>query len=200
MPIGLWVLRSACLYLKSWQQSTSFNHLTLAINVSPRQFKQHDFVEQVTNVLIETSVDPTQIKLELTETLLLDNVEETIEKMQLLKQSGINFAMDDFGTGYSSLSYLKLLPLTQLKIDQSFVRDIGTDPNDAAIVKTIIAMADSLGLEIIAEGVENETQLQYLIHHGCQNFQGYLFSRPIEREQFETLFETGIQLKPTVQA
>ncbi len=200
VPIGLWVLRSACLYLKSWQQSTSFKHLSLAINVSPRQFKQHDFVEQVSNVLIETGVDPAQIKLELTETLLLDNVDETIHKMQLLKQSGISFSMDDFGTGYSSLSYLKLLPLSQLKIDQSFVRDINTDPNDAAIVKTIIAMADSLGLEIIAEGVENEKQLQYLIHHGCRNFQGYLFSRPIEREQFESLFESGIHLNPTEQA
>jgi EAL domain-containing protein (putative c-di-GMP-specific phosphodiesterase class I) len=130
------------------------------------------------------------LKLELTESLVLDNVADTIAKMQMLKNIGVGFSMDDFGTGHSSLSYLKQLPLDQLKIDQSFVRDIATDPNDAAIVQTIIVMANSLGLDVIAEGVETKAQLEFLCQRGCAAFQGYLFSRPVELAQFEVLLSS----------
>jgi EAL domain-containing protein (putative c-di-GMP-specific phosphodiesterase class I) len=161
--------------------------LTLAVNVSAKQFRQADFVAQVQRVLQESGAQASQLKLELTESTVLENVEETISKMREIKAFGVSFSMDDFGTGYSSLQYLKRLPLNQIKIDQTFVRDIATDPNDAAIVQTIIAMSETLGLYAIAEGVETETQHEFLELRGCLAFQGYLFGKPVPLDQFESM-------------
>jgi EAL domain-containing protein (putative c-di-GMP-specific phosphodiesterase class I) len=158
----------------------------VAINVSAHEFQQPDFVDQVAEVLASTGADPTRLKLELTESMLLGSAETAITKMTKLKDLGIRFSLDDFGTGYSSLSYLKRLPLDQLKIDQSFVHDVETDANDAAIVRTVLALGQSLGLAVIAEGVETEGQRNFLAVHGCQQFQGYLFGRPVPIEEFET--------------
>lgn len=185
VPIGLWVLETACSRLKAWEHGALTCNLTLAVNVSARQFRQTDFVDQVQRALLESGAKSSHLKLELTESIVLENVDDTISKMQALKLLGVEFSMDDFGTGHSSLSYLKRLPLNQIKIDQSFVRDITTDPNDAVIVKTIIAMTQALGLNVIAEGVETEEQREFLENNGCHAFQGYLFSRPVPLGQFE---------------
>jgi len=187
VPIGLWVLQTACAQLKIWQQDIRTRDLVLAVNVSAKQFRQADFVTQVQRVLQESGAKPSHLKLELTESTVLENVEDTINKMREVKMLGVSFSMDDFGTGYSSLQYLKRLPLDQIKIDQSFVRDIASDPNDAAIVQTIIAMTEALGLNVIAEGVETEVQREFLELRGCHAFQGYLFSKPLPLEKFETL-------------
>ena len=153
--------------------------------MSARQFSQSDFVDQVLGVVKTTDVNPQRLKLELTESMLVANVEEIIAKMIALKAYGIGFSLDDFGTGYSSLSYLKRLPLDQLKIDQSFVRDVLVDPNDAAIAKTIVALAQSLGLGVIAEGVETQVQRDFLATSGCHAYQGFFFSHPLPIERFE---------------
>lgn len=187
LAIGHWVLNIACAQLKAWRDNPAAQHLRLAVNVSARQFRQRDFAQQVETALRDSGIDPGLLKLELTESLVLDNVADSIAKMQALKQLGVGFSMDDFGTGHSSLSYLKQLPLDQLKIDQTFVRDIATDPNDAAIVQTIIVMAKSLGLDVIAEGVETPAQFEFLRARGCSAFQGYLFSRPVALAEFEAL-------------
>jgi diguanylate cyclase (GGDEF)-like protein/PAS domain S-box-containing protein len=195
LPIGGWVLHNACMQLKSWESDPRARNLVLAVNVSARQFRQTDFVEQVCKALKETGIDSTRLKLELTESLVLHNVSDAIEKMQALRLLGIRFSMDDFGTGYSSLSYLKKLPLAQLKIDQSFIRDIASDQSDAIIAQTIIGMADNLGLNVIAEGVESEEQRALLESYGCAAFQGYLFSKPIPVEQFEKLIAHGVRTR-----
>lgn len=182
--LGEWVLDAACRQLVAWSMRPETAQLTMAINVSARQFRQPAFVDQVLQVVARTGANPERIKLELTESLLLVNVENTIETMHALKEQGIGFALDDFGTGYSSLAYLKRLPLDQLKIDQSFVRDILTDPNDAAIARTILGLGHTLGLEVIAEGVETADQRNFLAMHGCRAFQGFLFGRPVAAEQF----------------
>lgn len=187
VPIGLWVLESACKQLKAWQDEPLTENLTLAVNVSAKQFRQNDFVDQVKKLLRESGARPARLKLELTESTVLENVEDAIAKMRELKQLGVSFSMDDFGTGYSSLQYLKRLPLDQIKIDQSFVRDITYDPNDYAIVQTIIAMSEALGLNVIAEGVETETQREFLGRHDCEAFQGYLFGEPLPLARFEAL-------------
>lgn len=187
VPIGFWVLQMACAQLKQWEAHPHGKRLQLAVNVSARQFRQADFVDQVRHVLQQTQADPCMLKLELTESMVLDNVADTVDKMQALKKLGVRFSMDDFGTGQSSLAQLKRLPLDQVKIDRSFVRDIVSDPNDAAIVQTIIAMTGTLGLDVIAEGVETETQLEFLSRHGCKQFQGYLFGRPVPLSDFEKL-------------
>jgi EAL domain-containing protein (putative c-di-GMP-specific phosphodiesterase class I) len=189
VPIGQWVLERACAQLKAWQKHPLASRLPLSVNVSARQFRQLDFVEQVRACLHDSGIDPGRLKLELTESLVLDSVESVISTMHALKALGVRFSMDDFGTGYSSLSYLKRLPLDQLKIDQSFVRDIVTDPGDAVIVKTIIGMAHNLGLEVIAEGVETEAQRSLLLDYDCRMFQGYLFSRPLPLAEFEVLLQ-----------
>jgi diguanylate cyclase (GGDEF)-like protein/PAS domain S-box-containing protein len=178
LPLGLWVLERACEQLADWAQHPDRAHLTLAVNVSGSQLRRPDFVAQVLAVLASTGAPPTQLKLELTESLLLENKEDTILKMSALKASGVRFSLDDFGTGYSSLAYLKRLPLDQLKIDQSFVQDIVSEPRDAAIVRTIVSLADSLGLQVVAEGVETTAQRDSLAQHGCHTYQGYLYSRP----------------------
>ncbi|MDP2142956.1 MAG: EAL domain-containing protein [Gallionella sp.] len=186
LPIGLWVLETACRQLQKWQDSTATRHLQLAVNVSARQFRQPNFVAQIGELLKTYGIDPTRLKLELTESIVLNDVEETVQKMLALKQFGVQFSMDDFGTGYSSLSYLKQLPLNQIKIDQSFVRDIVIDKSDAIIVKTIIDMSLNFNLEVIAEGVETEEQLEILRQNGCQAFQGYLFSKAVPLAEFES--------------
>jgi len=187
--IGEWVLDTACAQLKAWQQDAPTRNLILSINVSAKQFRQANFVDQVKAALQRHAINPSSLKLELVESLLLENIEETIATMNVLNEIGIRFSLDDFGTGYSSLQYLKRLPLNQLKIDQSFIRDLATDSSDQAIVRTIIAMADSLNLGIIAEGVETEAQQQLLLDKGCTNYQGYLFSKPLPIEQFEALLK-----------
>jgi EAL domain-containing protein (putative c-di-GMP-specific phosphodiesterase class I) len=184
VQLGAWVLEAACIQLVSWASRPETAHLTMAINVSARQFRQPAFVDQVLRVIERTGADPRRIKLELTESLLVANIENTIDTMHALKAKGIGFALDDFGTGYSSLAYLKRLPLDQLKIDQSFVHDVLTDPNDAAIARTILGLGHTLGLEVIAEGVETADQRNFLAMHGCRAFQGYLFGRPVTAEQF----------------
>ncbi|MDP2833214.1 MAG: EAL domain-containing protein [Pseudomonadota bacterium] len=185
LPIGRWVLETACAQIKAWSAHAATHDLRLAVNVSARQFRHADFVAEVKEVLAASGADPSRLKIELTESLVIDNVAETIARMRALKALGIGFSMDDFGTGFSSLSYLKRLPLEQLKIDRSFVNDLATDPNDAAIVQTIITMGHTLGLDVIAEGVETEAQLARLDQYGCTAYQGFLFSRPLPIAEFE---------------
>ena len=191
LPLGHWVLTAACKQLVAWAAQPETSHLTLAVNVSAKQIHLPTFVEEVLTLVDHFGVDPTKLKLEITESMLLDNVDDTIANMSILKARGISFSMDDFGTGYSSLQYLKRLPLDQLKIDRSFVHDIATDDSDKAIVGTIIAMAKNLNLNIIAEGVETIAQQQLLQDRGCTTFQGYLLGRPIPIEQFEALLRQG---------
>jgi diguanylate cyclase (GGDEF)-like protein/PAS domain S-box-containing protein len=185
LPLGHWVLETACVQLVRWATKADMAHLTVAVNVSARQFHHPGFVEQVLTILDRTGADPGKLKLELTESLLLADVEEVIARMTVLKSRGVGFSLDDFGTGYSSLIYLKRLPLDQLKIDQTFVRDILTDPNDAAIAKAIITLGQSLGLAVIAEGVETEGQRGFLASHGCDAYQGFLFGRPVPAEDLD---------------
>ena len=187
VPIGKWVLEMACCQLKRWQADVNTRDLQLSVNVSARQFHQTDFVEEVCQLVKSYAINCKRLKLELTETLVIDDIEDTITKMNALKEVGVNFSMDDFGTGYSSLSYLTRLPLTELKIDQSFVRNIGVKPSDARIVQTIIDMAKNLEIEVIAEGVETEAQYSFLEQHGCKLYQGYLFGRPVPVELFEEI-------------
>ncbi len=190
LPIGEWVLRNACLQMRRWHEG-GFPIPHLAVNVSPRQFRQPHFINQVKNILDETGADPAMLGLELTEGMVIDNIVDTIDKMQGLKKLGIELSIDDFGTGYSSLAYLKKMPLDILKIDQSFVRDIENDINDAAIVDTIISMAKHLDLKVVAEGVETEYELNFLQEKGCSIFQGYLFSKPLPNDRFTKLLEVG---------
>ena len=178
-PMGQWVMETACQQLALWALRQETEHLSMAVNVSARQFHQQEFVDQVLAVLERTGANPKRLKLELTESMLVKDVEGIITKMATLKMKGVSFSLDDFGTGYSSLSYLKRLPLDQLKIDQGFIRNILTDPNDSAIARTIVALANSMGLSVIAEGVEIEAQRNFLADLGCHAYQGYLFSRPV---------------------
>ncbi len=185
LSLGQWVLQAACAQLAQWADSPKFQHLKLAVNVSAHQFRRPDFVEQVLAALERSGANPHRLRLELTESLLIDNVPSVIEKMFTLKAKGVCFSLDDFGTGYSSLSYLKRMPLDELKIDRSFVRDILSDHQDASIAKTIIALTQSLGLNVIAEGVEIEAQRDFLTAAGCHAYQGFLFSRPLPLASFE---------------
>jgi diguanylate cyclase (GGDEF)-like protein/PAS domain S-box-containing protein len=187
LPLGALMLKIACRQLARWSADPVTERLTIAINVSALQMRQKNFVEQVREIIEQTGADPHRLKIELTESTLVSNVDDVIAKMDKLKAIGIGFSLDDFGTGYSSLSYLKRLPLDQLKIDRSFVKDVLVDPNDAAIAQMIIALSKSLGLSVIAEGVETEEQYAFLAHHGQINYQGYLFGRPLPPEDFEKL-------------
>jgi diguanylate cyclase (GGDEF)-like protein/PAS domain S-box-containing protein len=189
LPIGQWVLETACAQIKLWEGSEHTQHLQLAVNVSVRQFRQTDFVDQICQILRRSAINPNRLKLELTETLVLDNIDDTIIKMNALQKIGVRFSMDDFGTGYSSLAYLTQLPFDQLKIDQSFVRNIGMKPTDSMIVQTIIGMAKNLAMQVIAEGVETEAQRAFLEQYDCPLFQGFLISRPVPIEQFEQLLK-----------
>ncbi|MEQ1600352.1 MAG: EAL domain-containing protein [Methylophilaceae bacterium] len=192
LPIGQWVLETACAQLKVWQQEAGTRNLVLAVNVSAKQFYQTDFAAQVQTAMQRHAINPALLKLEVTESLFMDHFENAIACMESLRVIGVGFALDDFGTGYSSLQYLKRLPLDQLKIDQSFVRDIVTDKHDRSIVRTIVAMATSMELSVIAEGVETEEQRQHLLNKGCLHYQGYLFGRPLPIEQFEEQLQQHI--------
>ncbi len=182
LPLGQWVLRTACQLLARWARSSATEHMTIAVNVSAHQLHRADFVEQVTGVLRETGASPHRLKLELTESLLVNDVEGTIAKMEQLKAVGVRFSLDDFGTGYSSLSYLHRLPLSQLKIDKSFVRDALGGHQGAAIAHTILALGKALKLSVLAEGVETPEQLLFIKDAGCSEYQGYLYSRPLPEE------------------
>ena len=187
LELGEWVLENACRQLAVWSQNEKTRSLVLSVNVSAKQLRMDDFVEKVSSIIKYHQVEASRLKIEFTESVVMDNISDTIKKMRALKELNIRLSMDDFGTGYSSLSQLKQLPLDQLKIDQSFVRDIATDPGDAVMVQTIINMAQNFNLDIIAEGVETQEQLDFLREHGCLTYQGYFFGKPVPLEDFEKL-------------
>ncbi|MET0962554.1 MAG: GGDEF domain-containing phosphodiesterase [Noviherbaspirillum sp.] len=190
LPLGQWVLETACRQLRAWDGKPGLAHLTLSVNVSACQFHDSDFVAQVVEVLERTGANPSRLKLELTESLLVSNVDDVIVKMGALKARGVGFSLDDFGTGYSSLSYLSRLPLDQLKIDRSFVMNIESSASAAAICAATISLAHSLKLEVIAEGVETEGQRHFLsTANRCDAIQGYLYSRPLPLQEFEAFVE-----------
>jgi EAL domain-containing protein (putative c-di-GMP-specific phosphodiesterase class I) len=186
LELGTWVLETACAQLATWSRQERTAQLSIAVNVSAKQLHQNEFAAQVLDILQRTGANPKLLKLELTESLLVTDIEKIIAKMTMLKSMGVGFSLDDFGTGYSSLGYLKRLPLDQLKIDQGFVHDVLIDPNDAAIAKMIIALAATLGLTVIAEGVELQGQLDFLASQGCHTYQGYFFSKPLPIAEFES--------------
>ena len=185
IPIGNWVIKTACRQIQEWQKNPKTSGLTVAINISPRQFFQTNFVNEVLEALEETGINSSLLKFEITEGLILDDVDSAIIKMKKLKRRGVEFSLDDFGTGYSSLAYLTRLPLSQLKIDQSFVSGIGHNARPSIIIKTIIAMSKNLGLEVVAEGVETKAQFDFPEPLGCELYQGYLFSKPMPALEFE---------------
>lgn len=189
LPIGKWVLDTACAQLKAWERDPRTQSLQMSVNVSARQFHQPDFVDTVRDSLTSSGINPARLKLELTESVVLDNVDVVVSRMQQLNALGVSFCLDDFGTGYSSLSYLKRLPLRQVKIDQSFVRDVTEDLNDAAIVMAIMAMSRTLGLQVIAEGVETQAQRDFLLQNECLAYQGFLFCKPIPIEEWAPLLK-----------
>jgi diguanylate cyclase (GGDEF)-like protein len=194
VPIGLWVLQSACAQLKTWETDPLTSHLQIAVNVSARQFHQADFVDQIRRTLDLSAANPTRLKLELTESLVLDNIDDVTQKMNEIRQFGVSFSLDDFGTGYSSLAYLAHLPLDQLKIDKSFVQSIPGKSSDEIVTRTIIDMGHRLGLNVIAEGIETDVQKEFLALHGCLAFQGFLFSRPLPIDQFEAYLRLSSSL------
>ena len=189
LPIGKWALETACLQLSRWAMREETRHLSVAVNVSVRQFRHPEFVELVMMTIKDSGINASRLKLELTETLLATGIEVTIAKMGMLKEAGVTLSIDDFGIGYSALSYLKHLPLDQLKIDRIFVKDILTDPNDAAIARTIVGLAQSLGLGVVAEGVETEAQRELLARFGCECYQGHLFSPALPIEALEIFMQ-----------
>jgi EAL domain-containing protein (putative c-di-GMP-specific phosphodiesterase class I) len=185
LPLGDWVLDTACKQIAAWAHREEPAYVSVAVNISARQFRQPDFVEKVLAALVRSGAEPHNLELELTESMLADNIEEVIAKMTELKSHGLRFSLDDFGTGYSSLAYLKRLPLDQLKIDRSFVQDILVDASSGAIAQTIISLSQAMGLPVIAEGLETEAQRDFLTRLGCHSFQGYLISHPLALEDFE---------------
>jgi len=187
IQIDQWVMRQACRQYKLWQKQ-GLPPVTLAINISGQQFMKNELLETVTGILKESGVDPGLLELELTEGVLMAHTEKTIKTLQALKGMGVRLAIDDFGTGFSSLSYLKRFPLDVLKIDRTFIKDITSDPDDAAITVATIEMAHTLKLQVIAEGVETQPQLDFLTRNGCDLYQGYLFSRPVPPEEITRLF------------
>ncbi len=188
LPLGEWVLETACEQIAAWRSCLNTAGLAVAVNISVRQFRQPNFVENVVDVVCRTGAKPQNLRLELTESLLVDDFDEIVAKMTSLKSYGIQFVLDDFGTGYSSLNYLRHLPLDQLKIDRAFVQNILEDTTSGAIAQTIISLGKAMGLPVMAEGVEKEAQRAYLASLGCNVFQGYLFSPPIPVEEFDRLF------------
>ncbi len=191
LDLGRWVIETGLRQLADWAAVPDLAHLTLAVNVSAQQFRRKDFVGEVLALIATTGADPRHLKLELTESLLVHDVQDVIEKMHQLKEHGVSFALDDFGTGYSSLAYLKRMPLDQLKIDQSFIRDLLDDGNDAVIARAVVALARSLGIGVIAEGVETRSQRDFLAHAGCHDYQGFLFSAPLPTEDFQRFARHG---------
>jgi EAL domain-containing protein (putative c-di-GMP-specific phosphodiesterase class I) len=197
LPLGQWVLEQVCQQIERWRGQPVLGELVISVNLCAHQLLQANFVESVTSVLMATGADAHKLQLELTESVLAHNIDDATQKMRRLVTLGVQFALDDFGTGYSSLSYLKRLPIQQLKIDASFVRDLQTDPNDVVITQTIIALGRSLGLEVIAEGVETEAQRDILLQQGCRLFQGYFYARPQALGDFVRLVEPGRPLSLT---
>jgi diguanylate cyclase (GGDEF)-like protein/PAS domain S-box-containing protein len=194
VPLGEWVLRTACAQNKAWQNA-GYPPLRISVNISGRQFRQKDLGDTVSRIVHETGMDPQHIELELTESIIMKNEEETIKTLYALKDLGLNLSIDDFGTGYSSLSYLKRFPIDSLKIDRSFIRDLTTNADDAAITRAIIAMAHSLKLRVVAEGVEEEKQIEFLREEGCDEMQGFFFSPPVPAEAFIGLIQEGKHLQ-----
>jgi EAL domain-containing protein (putative c-di-GMP-specific phosphodiesterase class I) len=188
-PIGAWVLREACAQAKAWANA-GLPMMTMAVNVSASQFRNEGFLDDLFTILSETGLDPSYLELELTESALMKRVEITASILSTLRGKGVRVAIDDFGTGYSSLSYLRKFPLDALKIDQSFVQQITTIPDETTIVRAIISMGRSLNLRVIAEGVETPDQLDFLKAHECEEAQGYYFSRPVPPEKLVKLLET----------
>ena len=190
LPIGSWVLSTACHQIKNWADKVGFQGFKLSVNVCARQFHQTDFVDEVRRALSESGANPERLRIELTESVVISDLKDTIDKMHELKALGISLAMDDFGTGYSSLSTLSCLPLDQLKIDQSFIQKLDTnlDENNAIVTQSIIMLGQTLGLQVIAEGVETYGQLDFLERHGCNAYQGFLFSRPLTLAKLETTY------------
>jgi diguanylate cyclase (GGDEF)-like protein len=193
IPIGAWVLRQACAQTVAWQR-TGLGHLRVAVNLSPRQFTQKGLVESIAAILADTGLEARFLELEVTESMVMSDVEHAITILRDLKRLGLQIAVDDFGTGYSSLSYLRRFPIDVLKIDQSFVSDITHEEDDAAIVRAIISLGHGLRLSVIAEGVETSEQLDFLRDHGCNQAQGYLFSRALPAAEFEALLKTGLRV------
>jgi EAL domain-containing protein (putative c-di-GMP-specific phosphodiesterase class I) len=187
LSLGDWVLDAACRQIAAWADREETARLTVAVNISARQFRQPDFVERVLTAIENAGANPKNLTLELTESMLVDDVEEVIDKMTELKRHGLKFSLDDFGTGYSSLSFLRRLPLDELKIDRSFVRDALTDASGGAIVQAIISLGRAMHMPVVAEGVETEEQREFLAGLGCHAYQGYLFSRPLPVDEFEAL-------------
>ena len=187
LALGNWALEAACTQMKAWENEASTRDLRLSINVSARQFHQPDCVSQVRKILDSSGVNPEKIMLELTESMAIDDIESAASKIRELKKIGVSFSMDDFGTGHSSLAYLKHLPINELKIDKHFVQNATTDYVDATLVRTIIAIANCMELDVVSEGVETEEQMELLKTSGCNTFQGYLFSKPVPLEEFERL-------------
>ncbi len=185
VSIGIWVMNEACKQLKQWAKHPTMNHLSIAINVSIKQLMEPSFAAEMKNSIKKYKIKPALLKVEVTESMFLDNASEVIDTMHALQELGVSIELDDFGTGYSCLQYLKQMPLKQLKIDRSFVRDITTDKSDQSIVKTIIAMAEGFNIDVIAEGVETESQYLQLVEYGCKHFQGYYFGKPMAVDAFE---------------
>jgi EAL domain-containing protein (putative c-di-GMP-specific phosphodiesterase class I) len=193
IPIGAWVLRQACAQTVAWQRA-GLGQLRVAVNLSPRQFTQKGLVESIAAILAETGLEARFLELEVTESMVMSDVEHAITILRDLKRLGLQIAVDDFGTGYSSLSYLRRFPIDVLKIDQSFVNDITHEEDDAAIVRAIISLGHGLRLNVIAEGVETSEQLDFLRGHGCNQVQGYLFSRPVPAAEFAALIKGGLRV------
>ena len=195
LPLGEWVIRTACKQLQEWRE-LGFPDMTVSVNLSGRQFMQADLVNMVHQVLIETGINPKNLELELTESMLMADADQTIEKLHGFRELGLSLSIDDFGTGYSSLAYLKKFPIQTLKIDRSFVRDLSSDLDDNAIVKATIVMASSLNLKVIAEGVETHTQLDVLKGYQCQEVQGFFFSKPMPRQEFNLYIARDAKSEP----
>ncbi|MEO7343520.1 MAG: GGDEF domain-containing phosphodiesterase, partial [Methylotenera sp.] len=187
ISIGRWVIQQACEQLKLWEKSPVMNKVRLSVNISAKQFLYINFVQEIRQILATTGVNPDFLKLELTETAVIDNIDDVIHKINILKKIGVRFALDDFGSGQTSLVYLKKLPVTQIKIDQSFVHDVLTDTSDAAIIKMILAIGKTIRCNIVAEGVERVEQFELLKKFGCRYFQGFYFSKPLNLDEFEQL-------------
>ena len=192
LPIGHWVLGTSCAQLVKWSQKSETAKLSLSINVSAQEFKQDNYVAQVLSVLERSGAKPSLLKLELTESMLVDDVDDIISKMTALKAAGVRISLDDFGTGYSSLSYLKKLPLDQIKVDQTFIREMLSSSQDEVIVRTVVSLAQNMELEVIAEGVETEEQRQFLLSIGCVSMQGYLLSRPLRIHDFDVFVRNRV--------
>ncbi len=195
VPIGEWVVRTACLQSRAWQNA-GLPAVTMAVNISARQFREKNLLQVVAKILAETGLDPTQLELEVTESVIMHDAQHVIAALQAFRDMGVRLSVDDFGTGYSSLSYLKRFPVDRLKIDQSFVRDITTDADDAAIAQAVITLGHTMNLRVIAEGVETPEQLAFLRRNQCDEMQGYLFGKPMPAHEFGKLLETGRTLPP----